>query len=130
MKAFTITPQDFINGKPYKNKKPMDTRKTSIEKQKSRRLNFEQWVEEFDPTPNIVAKDAPYDGLMWETYGEELNNVEYIANKLPQNVWTLLDEGDDHPVIVEGMRLVNRLGYFMTSEPFDEDTEYTVRTDI
>jgi hypothetical protein len=77
------------------------------------------WIEKFKPRKNQFKDDAPYEGTMYETFGEEL---EYIQQSGAENcVWTLI-EGDDGSFISPGYHLVNRMGYFITEEPWNDQT--------
>ncbi len=75
-------------------------------------INFEEFVNRFEPEVNGFDENASFDGYMFETYGDEL---EYVTEqqKRYQDVWTLIEE-DGERCIVYGMRKVNRLGYFVT----------------
>ena len=52
---------------------------------------------------------------MFETYGSEFDQVCRSNLKDPSKVWTLV-EADDEQFIVEGLRRVNRIGYFVTQK--------------
>lgn len=84
----------------------------------SERITFEQWEATYKPINNVLVDDSSFDGIMFETYGIEVKHVCEVANATPNNVWTLMDsEIDDSVVILNGYRLVNRLGYFITENP-------------
>jgi hypothetical protein len=81
-------------------------------------MTFEEWEETYKPVANIFDANASVDGLMFETYGRELEQVRIVAAWDAGKVWTLLDcDGDSY--ISAGMHFVNRLGYFITSVSFD-----------
>lgn len=61
---------------------------------------------------NPFVQDAPIDGFMFETYGEEYEFVNWINSVYPENVFTIIEE-DDRWYICEGKRFVNRIGYFI-----------------
>jgi hypothetical protein len=89
-------------------------------------MSFDNWVETFDPISNTITPDAPFDGSMFETYGDDLSAVLVAAH--PANglkVWTLV-EGDEGQYVVDGYRLVNRIGYFITNKPAAAGTEYEI----
>lgn len=81
-------------------------------------LTFDTWEETYKPIANIFDQQASFDGLLFETYGVELGHVAVVARAYPNCVWTLVD-GDGGLYVTAGMRFVNRLGYFITSVPFD-----------
>lgn len=96
-----------------------------------KKLTFSEWEKEFKPKPNHLDKNASFDGLMFETYGEELAEVLRIANGYTgkagcRKVWTLVDGDDGDPVICEGYHLCNRIGYFITEKPAKANTEYNI----
>lgn len=96
-----------------------------------KKLTFSEWEKQFKPKPNHLAKHAAFDGLMFETYGEELAQVLAYANACygkasNRKVWTLVDGDDGDPVICEGYHLVNRIGYFITEKPAKANTQYNI----
>jgi len=40
-------------------------------------INIDEFIETYKPIKNHIIQDAPYDGCMFETYGEE---VEYVCD--------------------------------------------------
>jgi hypothetical protein len=81
-------------------------------------ITFEKWAEEFKPTTNHMDDNASYDGAMFETYGDELDHVR-VADKF--NIWTLISGDNGSTWIISGYHLVNRMGYFITEKPFEDD---------
>lgn len=77
--------------------------------------NFKMWAEQYKPINNHLAPGRScYDGMMFETDGEEL---EFVRNYPDANVWTLVNwERED--ILIPGFHIVNRLGYFVTQLPF------------
>lgn len=59
---------------------------------------------------------------MYETYGDEL---EFVRTQPDTHVWTFLQADDKH-YVVSGYHLVNRLGYFVTENPWVEETQFRV----
>jgi hypothetical protein len=83
-------------------------------------LNYEEWVDKYNPILNSINDNASFEGLLWETYGEE---VKKVLSYPREQVWTLI-EVDDNMIVIPGYHLVNRLGYFITDIPYDIlDTE-------
>jgi hypothetical protein len=81
-------------------------------------LTKDEFESKFTMVKNHLDDNASLDGCGFETYGDE---VEYIASLAETNtVWTYL-EGEDDCYFVTGMHLVNRIGYFVTKEPYTED---------
>ena len=83
-------------------------------------LTWSEFVEQFQPIRNVFSKDE--DQQMFETYGAEVDFVNNVPN---DNVWTYL-EVDGGTVTTNGFHYVNRLGYFVTTVPAEEDTEYEI----
>jgi len=84
-------------------------------------MDTNAWEEKYKPISNHLDKNASWDGIMFETYGEEL---EFVLAQKPELVWTYcdpVDEDDDDenstPIIMSGYHLTNRIGYFITSVP-------------
>jgi len=95
-------------------------------------LSFDQWVERYKPVTNAITPDAPWDGMMFETYGDDIMHVLGYANgrkgqpAARRKVWTLVDGDDGEPAIVEGYHLVNRIGYFITTKPARTGVTYAI----
>ena len=70
--------------------------------------------------PNHIDNNASWQdengiGIMFETYGEE---VEYVKSLVDSNrVWTLIDV-DYGMSVIAGWAFVNRIGYFISEEPW------------
>jgi len=93
------------------------------------RISFEDWCEEYSPLINDINPNASFDdgdgGVMFETYGPELDLVLDFAKNSPRHVWTYMD-GKNYPLVCEGYHLVNRIGYFLTMKPAKPDTQYEI----
>ena len=76
-------------------------------------LTVNRFFRHYRPLPNVMRPDAPYHGCMYETYGEELAHVRRVD---PCHVWTLCTEGGSD-YVSHGFHIVNRLGYFLMSDP-------------
>lgn len=79
-------------------------------------MTYEEWFDKYKPITNIQRKDAPFEGFMFETFGDELAAVKDAPM---DRVWTLLDF-DDSSLITNGCLFVNRMGYFITELPYDQ----------
>ena len=96
------------------------------------RLSFDEWAEQYKPQTNTLDPHASFDGLMFETYGDEMSEVLAIANSSggDARVWTWVEcDDDDDGLIVEGYHRVNRIGYFITNEPSKAGVQYSVTID-
>lgn len=91
-------------------------------------LTEEGWFNTFKPIPNHIDPDASFSdgdqGYMFETYGEEL---DFIKDQEPNRIWTYCDGDDNGTYIFQGMRIVNRIGYFVTTVPFDGSKDYQIQ---
>lgn len=84
--------------------------------------SYEDWVGKYHPEKNsIVAEERGYEGTMFETYGPELTYVKNIAHAAPNRVWTLVSGDNGGLYITSGWHFVNRLGYFVTAIPCEND---------
>lgn len=85
---------------------------------------IEEWEKAFKPIENHISGDRGWNGLVFETYGDDLQFV--VAQ--PQNrIWTWVDT-DEGSVILSGYHLVNRIGYFVTEKEWSTDHEVPVDT--
>lgn len=87
----------------------------------NRRMRWETWVREFKP---VLDKEG--DPRRFETYDEDLKEVVAIAKKTPGKVWTMVDGDSGRPLICEGFHVVNRIVYFVTEVPAEENVFYSV----
>lgn len=91
---------------------------------KNKELNYDDFLEKYTPLNNHFCKTAAHDGTMFETFGHELDFVRACD---PQHVWTLIDNNDGWYGISAGLHSVNRIGYIITEEPWDDSTlEFTI----
>jgi hypothetical protein len=79
------------------------------------------WEDKFKPINNHF-RPADHDEQMFETYGEE---VDFVANYDNKYVWTYL-QGDMSDLIVAGYHYVNRLGYYISSVPWEDEDDYAL----
>lgn len=85
-------------------------------------LTWDEWQEQFKPMKNTLHSYDPTSPA-FETYGEEL---EFVKQYVDENkVWTMIDFGYGS-VIVNGMRWINRMCYYVTEKPWDENDDYEV----
>lgn len=93
------------------------------------KTTFDKWCEQYEPIVNVFNEDASFNdgdyGVMFETYGTELDFVLAYVKEKPRNVWTYID-GEEGTVIVNGYHLVNRIGHFVTYKPAEPETFYEV----
>ena len=82
----------------------------------SKFMTYDYWTKNFKPIKNNLVK---YDSITFETYGEEAEFVQKADNKY---IWTEVD-GDSGTYIVAGYHWVNRIHYYITEKPWDD--EYT-----
>ncbi len=84
-------------------------------------LSEEKFIELYRPLPNELNDNASFDfgdgGCLYETYGAELEHIKLQSKSF---VWTII-EGENSLVIMNGVYLVNRLGYLITAEPWQDD---------
>lgn len=90
-------------------------------------ISEEEFLERYRPLPNTLDDNASFDlgdgGCLYETYGEEL---EYVKRQPATHIWTVI-EGENSIVFANGFHRVNRLGYIITAEPWDNGVEIEVQ---
>ncbi len=92
-------------------------------------MSFEDWVKEYKPIYNHIDKNASFqddsdNGLMFETYGDE---VEFVKSQSPDKIWMYGDGDDGGSYIWNGWHIVNRIGYFVTEVPCPPDTTIQIQ---
>jgi hypothetical protein len=84
-------------------------------------MTEDEFYSKFEMVENHLDEDAELDGCMFETYGEELEYIKSLDGT--KRVWTFLEGDEGNQYFMTGMRLVNRIGYFITTEPYTEEYE-------
>ena len=92
-------------------------------------LTEEEWFDQFQPIPNHIDDNASFQtedgvGYMFETYDKELR---FVQSQEPNRIWTYCDGDNGGTYIFQGMRIVNRIGYFVTTVPFDGSKDYQIQ---
>ena len=87
----------------------------------SKFYTYDTWVDTFKPIENTIGQYAKYAGsgelITFETYGEDVEFVQKADNKY---IWTEVD-GDSGTYIVAGYHWVNRIQYYITENPWDDE---------
>jgi hypothetical protein len=82
-------------------------------------MTFEEADEQFKFMVNNYDDNASFEGLMFETYGDE---VEYVKTKPENRIW-MYGQGDDGGLYIwSGWGFVNRIGYFISENPVPDNT--------
>jgi len=85
-------------------------------------LTYDEWNYVYKPTINSFVSVAPFDGMMFETIGEEISYVlSFVNNKQEKHIWTII-ENEGVSYVCAGYHLINRLGYFITEVPWTDET--------
>jgi len=78
-----------------------------------------EFFEKYTPMKNPIDNNAAFNGTMYETFGEEMDFINIQNDKM---IWTIIDE-EDTMYILAGRHLVNRIGYIITKEEWENDEE-------
>ena len=91
-------------------------------------LTEEQFDKQFTLVKNHLDDNAGFDGAMFETFGEELEYVHKFAQegRNLRRVWTIVDGDGDNLYYCNGCRFVNRLGYLITEEEWEGETDVEI----
>jgi hypothetical protein len=81
---------------------------------------WQKWEDKFKPIKNHFHSDP--DETTFETYGEE---VEFVIKQDPKHIWTWI-QGDMSDLVVAGYHYVNRLGYYITEVPWENEYDYAL----
>ena len=90
-------------------------------------MSFDEWLEKYKPITNHIDPNASFQnesgsGIMFETYGDE---VEFVKAQDENRIWTYGDGDDGGGYVWNGWHYINRLGYFITEvdeSPIECDT--------
>ena len=86
-------------------------------------MDYDVWLETYRPILNHIDNNASFDGMMFETYDDE---VEFVKSQSPDKIWMYGDGDDGGSFIWSGWGFVNRLGYFITEVPCPPDTDIQI----
>lgn len=93
-------------------------------------LTYDDWCAFYAPVKNPVSPYAAFDGTMFETFGDDL---AYVQTQPLENIWTLVqgnfDEDGGNLYVINGYYLINRIGYFVTRQPMEEDEDLEIPID-
>jgi hypothetical protein len=87
-------------------------------------LDYDTWVDTYKPILNHIDTNASFDGMMFETYDEE---VEFVKAQDENRIWMYGDGDDGGSFVWSGWGFVNRIGYFITEVPCPPDTDIQIR---
>ena len=80
-------------------------------------MTYDYWADTYKPIKNKISKYATDDLIHFETYGEE---VEFVTKADNKHIWTEVD-GDSGTYIISGYHYVNRIHYYITENPWDDE---------
>jgi hypothetical protein len=83
------------------------------------KMKEQSWFDKYKPIKNHFDDNASFDGYMFETYGEEW---EFVKSQPLNTIWTFIHGDYDTLFLDSGMHIVNRIGYFVTTNPYPDDT--------
>ncbi len=86
-------------------------------------ISEDEWFEKYKPIQNHIVGNASFDGCMFETYGDE---EVFVKAQDPHYIWTYGDGDNGGTFIWSGYHIVNRIGYFITEVPFENDDEIQI----
>jgi hypothetical protein len=87
-------------------------------------MTFEEADEQFKFIPNQYDEFASFDGLMYETYGDEVEAVKAFD---PAKIWMYGDGDNGNTYIWSGWGFVNRIGYFLSENPVPDNTTIQIK---
>ena len=85
-------------------------------------ITEDQFHEQFTFEENLLDPNASFDGYMFETFGDELDYVMQIQNDTPNRIWTIIEGESGELFYMTGFHLVNRMGFLISNEPWNEET--------
>ena len=92
-------------------------------------MTFDEWEAQYKPISNHLVEGASFQdetgkGIMFETYGEE---VEFVKAQDPDKIWMYGDGDDGGSYIWSGWGFINRIGYFITEVPCPPNTMIQIK---
>lgn len=84
-------------------------------------LNWTNFSQKYKPIKNTFVKEAPCDGHLFE-------NMYLLKDVKSDKIWTLIDPSNGEAMyITNGFKIINSLGYLVTSESFEDNLIIEVR---
>lgn len=80
-----------------------------------------KWESDYHPITNPF-NDFGWNNTLFETHGEDF---EFVKQQPSAHVWTWVDT-DEGSYIINGLHIVNRIGYFVTERPWESDIDVEV----
>lgn len=94
-------------------------------------MTEDKWIETFKPLPNPVDNGCGYDFgqgcTLVETYSP---HTEYLDTIEANRIWTVVEGDEGHQYIMSGKSFVNRIGYIVTENPWEEDISVDLDEDM
>jgi len=87
-------------------------------------MDYNTWLETYRPILNHIDTNASFDGMMFETYGDE---VDFVKEQDVHHIWMYGDGDDGGTYVWSGWGFVNRIGYFITQVPWIEGETTQIR---
>ena len=87
-------------------------------------MTMDEWEATYKPIPNTIVENSSFDGLMFETYGDE---VDFVKCWPERQIWMYGDGDDGGSYIWSGWGFVNRIGYFLTEVPCPPNTTIQIK---
>lgn len=83
---------------------------------------IDEFTDKYTLCANKIDKNAAWEGVLYDTSPAEWEIVKQQLATDWKKVWTLVEEDGDLGVCL-GLRIVNRLGYFITTEAAESEDE-------
>ena len=90
--------------------------------QEGKSLTYDDFLEKYSCIDNPFTEDGSFDNSLFETYGDEYKAVLVAMENNPKTIWTVID-CDGWFGVTAGYHWVNRIGYLITNEEWESDTE-------
>ena len=75
-------------------------------------MTYDEWVEEYKPILNPRGTE-----IDWDTHDDH----EALKAYSPKQIWTMVSDGGCF--IIAGCRRMNRLAYYVTEKPWEDEWE-------
>lgn len=86
-------------------------------------MSDDVFFEKYTCVENPFTKGGSFDNCLFETYGEDHQFILLEARINPASVWTVIDNNEGWYGIIAGYHFVNRLGYLITEQGWDNEEE-------
>ena len=76
-------------------------------------MDYDDFIDKYMPVKNTLDEQAGFDGMLFETFGDEFDFVTKAGHVDECKVWSLIEMPNGRLVIVNGLWILDCVGFFV-----------------